>query len=131
MTSSHKLILMIAVLLLVGLGVGTWVLLHGSSTGAQSHLSQQQQLDAAAAARVAAELPTQRAAVLNPNLTDDPNAVPVYPPGTTITLEQDTWVPIGITASAYADIEPTNQRVIIDFSKHQGRWYIDQLEQKP
>jgi hypothetical protein len=64
---------------------------------------------------------------LTPVLVDDPKAVPVYPAGTTITLDQSTWKRLGGTASAYAWVMPQNQRVLIHFSHVNDGWYITQF----
>lgn len=125
----------VAILLVGGAGVVSWALLHRGDTSAgapgSSAASAADRQDARAAAAVAADLPARRADVLDPLLDDNPEAVPVYPAGTTITLDQASWVRAGESASAYAQVMPQNQRVLIDFTRVNGRWYIAQIETQP
>lgn len=92
--------------------------------GVQSDPSQ-----ASVAAALAARVPTDRAAVIHPALTDDPLAVPVYPPGTSVEIDETTWVDHEPTASAYATVSPPGQQVLVLFARYRGQLYVAQIEQ--
>jgi len=81
------------------------------------------------AAALAARVPTDRAAVIHPALTDDPLAVPVYPPGTSVEIDETTWVDHEPTASAYATVSPPGQQVLVLFARYRGQLYVAQIEQ--
>jgi hypothetical protein len=85
------IVIVAAVLVVVSIAGITFGLLHRSGTA-----------DAQEATAVAADLPAHRASTLDPELDDNPEAVPVYPADTTITLDQSSWVPVGESASAYS-----------------------------
>lgn len=121
------LLLVLGVLLLGGAGVATWAWLRPGA--APTALADQEGV--AQAAATAAELPVNRSAALDPLLTDDPQAVPVYPVSTRIVLDQATWRGIGESASAYATVAPPGQRVLIYFARLDGRWRITQIDTQP
>jgi hypothetical protein len=124
MTRQRRIVLLFGVLtLLVGLGVGLWIVMHRGTVGTQA--------DAQQAAEVAAELPMNRAAAVDPELPDDPKWVPSYPAGTSMVLDQSTWVPIGESASAYAQVEPAGTRVMVYFRRHKGHWYVSEIGTGP
>lgn len=136
MSRSRLLILLcVLVVLVLGVGVGTWAWTRSAPApagqsaepAAPSSPDAASQEDARAAARVAAQLPTRRSESIHPVLTDDPNAVPVYPPNTTIILDEASWQSIGKSASAYAQVEPQNQRVLMHFFRHGGIWHVSQI----
>jgi hypothetical protein len=84
---------------------------------------------AGAAAGLAARVPTERAAVIHPDLIDDPLAVPVYATSTTVTVDETSWVDNGSTASAYAQVDPPGQRVLVLYARYRGELYVVQIEE--
>jgi hypothetical protein len=128
-SSSRPLIGMIIAFAVAALGAGgyaIWMSQHGASqANGQSAAGDSQN-----AAGVAAKLPTDRPAVLDPRLTDDPRAVPVYPPGTSITVDQGTWAPIGAVASAYATVSPPGKHILMHFSRIGNQWYVSLIEEQ-
>jgi hypothetical protein len=112
-----------ALVLIIGIGVVLWVMLQPGPFSSGTS-----QADTQEAATVAAELPKNRAAAIDPGLTDDPQAIPVYPPETKIELDKTSWLLFGESASAFATITPQNQRVTVYFGRVDGHWRITQIE---
>lgn len=134
------LVAVLAVIVLGGAGVATWALIRSAPatttqdaapSDASTPSDPRLRVDAAQAAAVTADLPVHRAAALDPLLIDDPQAVPVYPTGTTIVLDQASWVSVGESASAYATVTPPGQRVLVHFARLNDEWRITQIETQP
>jgi hypothetical protein len=116
------------VIILVAIGV-VWLLLSQRG-GAQSRASVEQ--DAAQqGAATASQLTIDRRGALDPDLPDDSKWVPQYPAGTEIKLDQSSWVQIGESASAYAQVDPPGTRVLVHFRHYQEHWYISEIETSP
>lgn len=88
----------------------------------------QEQIDAKNAAEIAAMLPTNRSEVIDPTIIDDPADIPVYPPNTRVEMDTETWKPNGDSATAEAEVRPLDIRILIHFSKHEGKWYMKLIE---
>jgi hypothetical protein len=78
-------------------------------------------------AQVTQHLVTNRKQALDPELTDDPKWIPVYPQGTQIILDKTSWVQIGVSASAYALVNPGEKRILVYFRRVKGHWYISEI----
>lgn len=103
------------------------------SPGADGTITREDEAVVKEAAAVAAKLPSHRAEVLYPDLPDDPAVVPIYPPGTVITLDEASFRRLGAAGDGYAEVTVPGegtQQVSIGFQNREGRWYIILIEQR-
>lgn len=115
--------LAVAAAVMLAAGLGLWLVAGPETPGPVVSSA------AGEAAGLAARVPTERAAVIHPDLTDDPTAVPVYPTSTTVIVDETSWVDNGSTASAYAQVDPPGQRVLVLYARYRGELYVVQIEE--
>jgi hypothetical protein len=115
-----RVVLVVVVVVAAVAGVA-WYFLFGSP-------SADERASAGAAADVAAKYTADRESAIDPQLPDDPEFLPTYPPGTTLTLDKSTWVQAENTGGAYAEVTPGGQRVLVNFLRLRGNWYISSIE---
>jgi hypothetical protein len=132
----------LAIVLIAIAGTVIWQYTHPTERRSLASFTSDDRKDIAEATRLAADLPAHREQVLDPDMPT--GLVPTYPPETKIILDQETWKSDAYTdpmdndyyqkayyGSAYADIQPSGQRVVIRFVRNSGKWYIGEVSDKP
>jgi hypothetical protein len=132
----------LAIVLIAIASTVIWQYTHPAERRSLASFTSDDRKDIAEATRLVADLPAHREQVLDPDMP--PGLVPTYPPETKIILDQETWKSDAYTdpmdndyyhkadsGSAYADIQPSGQRVVIRFVRNSGKWYIGEVSDKP